>query len=689
MKKPLFLWIFFMSINSLFSQVDAASIQQDSLILKESTKKIPSSPEKNTEIDNLFLVNKGIVIQKDTIIPKNSKKKTLIPLDSVRNMYGGRYVDYKIITQAYDTIQIDTTLNIDNYFRHNYTQKDDFEWLEFANQGQGYNKLAYDFINNKLTPTLGVNAKLYNYYALEDMEYYHVPTPTTILFYRSGFDGQLLNSIFTTNFGKHQNFSIAYKGLRSVGDYQRARASHINFRTTYTYYNPAKRYQFRTHIISQKIDNLENGGLTESSVTEFKNDNPDFSARGRVDVNLSDSETYLKSTRFYYEHELRILNSKDSLNLNMTNLKLGHFISTEKLKYQFTSSDTEYFDDNSSIFGTRESDDTKDKTEYNTTENQIYLKFNSPYILGNFKIFTAFNSIAQVYETSKVVNETEAISKEKNINYTSFGGSWNSRFKGVFLNAYAQQIISGGDLGSNLHINAGFQLKNNVSAKAGFQLKSIAPNNNTTFYQSNFSNLNWEQNFDNEIYRTLYGSIKTKWLGADLFLHQIKNYAYFNSNSVASQYSQTIDYLKLKLSSELKFGKFAFNNSILYQKTTQGEEAFRVPEFVTRNTLYYQSYFFKGDPLLAQIGLTFKYFSKYYANDYNPALNEFYIQNNTQIGDYPTFDVFVNGEVRRTRIYFKVENVTAAITGRNYFATSNQPAKDLSIRLGIVWNFWN
>ena len=93
--------------------------------------------------------------------------------------------------------------------------------------------------------------------------------------------------------------------------------------------------------------------------------------------------------------------------------------------------------------------------------------------------------------------------------------------------------------------------------------------------------------------------------------------------------------------------------------------------------------------MLAQIGVTFKYFTKYLANDFNPVLNEFYLQNETEIGNYPSFNVFVNGEVRRTRIYFIVENVTASLTGRNYFATSNQPTKDLTIRLGLVWNFWN
>lgn len=653
MKKSLFLWMILSAFNTLFSQ------------------------------------EKIGVVERDIVINKKQDKEN-VPLDSIKNMYGGRYVDYKIITQAYDTIQIDTTLNIHKYFRHNYTQQDDFEWVGFANQGQTYNKLGYDLINNQITPNLGVTAKLYNYYEVEDMKYYHVPTPSTILYYRSGFDGQILNSTFTTNFGKHQNFSIGYKGLRSIGDYQNSRASHVNFRVAYTYYNPKKRYQFRLHIITQKLDNQENRGLTTNSITEFMDDNPDFSSRGRVDVNLYDSESFFKTSRYYYEHELRILNSKDSLHQNLTNLKLGHSISIENRKYEFKSTDTDYFDNTPSIYGTRTDDVTNDKTEFNTSKNQVYIKFNSPWVLGNFKVFGTVYNTSQIYDALKTV-DTKTISKENNLDYTSFGATWNSKYKGIFLNAYGEQVLNGGNLGSNIHINAGFKLKDNTLVQGGLQLKTSAPNSNTTLFQSNFSNLNWDNvtSFENEISRILYGNIKTKWINADVYLHQLKNYTYFNTNSVASQYNQTIDYVKVKLSNEFKWKKIHLNNSILLQKVTQGSEAFRVPDLVTRNLLYYQDYFFKGKPLLAQIGVSFKYFTKYYANELNPVLNEFYIQNTTKIGGYPTLGAFVNGQVRRTRIYFKVENISASVTGKNYFASPSQPTNDLTLRLGLVWNFWN
>lgn len=673
MKKYIFFWILLATTIQSFSQKND--------VVNASKSSIHDTIIKN----NLKTIN-SIHLEKSLQDKKNKSK--IIPLDSIRNMYGGRYVDYKMINYYQDTIQVDTTLTIQKYFKHNYTQQDDFEWLAFANQGQTFNKLGYHFTNNRITPKLGIEAKQFNFYNVEDINYFHVPTPTTILNYRSGFSGQYLNSLFTTNFGKFNNVALNYKGLRSQGDYQRVRTSHVNFSFIYSYFNPAKRYQFRSHIISQDLSNFENGGITENSIVGFKTNNPDFSTRTRVNVNLSGSESILKTTRYYYEHELRITNSKDSLKQNLTNLKLGHHINYEKSKYNFTSTDTEFFDENTEIFGSRINDETNDNTQFSEIENQVYLKFNSPWILGNFKVFNSLYNFEQKYDSILTI-DTKTIPRTKTTSYTSVGATWNGKLKGVFLNGYAEQVISGGDFGSNLHINAGFKLKNNTLARAGIQLKTAAPNTNTMFYQSNFSNFNWNQNFDNIFYRTIYGNIETKWINIDAYIHQIENYVYYNNNSIASQYNSTVDYLKIKLNNEFKFGKFTLNNTIMYQKLARGNDVFRIPELVTRNTFYYENYFFKGKPLLAQIGVTFKYFTKYYANEFNPVLNEFYIQNNTQIGNYPTFGAFVNGEVRRTRIYFKVENFTDSVTGRNYFATPTNPGRDLSIRLGIVWNFWN
>ncbi|MFW2347215.1 MAG: hypothetical protein ACN4EF_01530, partial [Wenyingzhuangia sp.] len=58
-------------------------------------------------------------IEKTTTKTTLRKETRNTPIDSIKNMYGARYVDYKMITYHMDTLQIDTTLTIEKYFRHN------------------------------------------------------------------------------------------------------------------------------------------------------------------------------------------------------------------------------------------------------------------------------------------------------------------------------------------------------------------------------------------------------------------------------------------------------------------------------------------------------------------------------------------------------------------------------------------
>ena len=91
--------------------------------------------------------------------------------------------------------------------------------------------------------------------------------------------------------------------------------------------------------------------------------------------------------------------------------------------------------------------------------------------------------------------------------------------------------------------------------------------------------------------------------------------------------------------------------------------------------------------LLLETGITFKYFTEYKMNAYDPLLSEFYLQEE-QFGGFPMVDFFVNAQVRRTRLYFKLENITSSFTGRNYYSAPLNPYRDFTVRFGLVWNFF-
>ena len=126
----------------------------------------------------------------------------------------------------------------------------------------------------------------------------------------------------------------------------------------------------------------------------------------------------------------------------------------------------------------------------------------------------------------------------------------------------------------------------------------------------------------------------------------------------------------------------------MYQEVTQDSQVLNLPQVVTRNSLYFSSDVFKKAMFL-QTGVTFKYFTSYNMDAYNPLLGEFYIQNNEELGGYPLLDVFINAKVKQTRIFLKAEHLNSIFSEPNYYSAPNYPYRDFVIRFGLVWNLFS
>jgi len=598
-----------------------------------------------------------------------------------------KYTDYKIISHKRDTTYVDTTLTLQKEYKFNYLRKDLFESLEFHNQGQAVNNLGYRFNNVYRFPDIGFSAKQASYLDIEDIKYYEVPTPTSEVLYRTGLQqGQVLDALFSLNFSRRLNVSLSYKGLRSLGAYRRALVSNGNFRSSFQYRTKKNQYEVKGHLTSQDFFHQENGGLTAESLANFKEDDPNFSTRARLDVNLINAESQFDGRRIYIAQSYKLLSVKDSINnKDFSNLKIGHVLTNENKTYEFIQGTL-----TPDFFGTANSSNPRDKKATSKiTNNELNLEFNSKYVLGKFKAKTNITSYSYGYDT--ILNSNSTLNRLKIAgNAVSFGADWNAKIKNFQLNADASITPGNGRLSGNFLKGEAVYEKDSVfSIKGTLLLSSKLPNFNTLLHQSEYDAFNWDNNgiFSNVNTRDIGFDVKSKWLNASLNFTNLDNYTYFDEASKPQQFTDQVAYLKVKVNREFRLGKFALDNTLMYQNVSSGSSVFRVPEFVTRNTFYYTDYWFKGKPMLVNIGVTFKYFTKYNANAYNPLLAEFRIQNEEQIG-FPTIDVFLNAQVRRTRLYFKVDNATSSLTGRNYFSAPNYPYRDLTIRFGLVWNWF-
>ncbi|WP_157515065.1 putative porin [Gaetbulibacter saemankumensis] len=593
--------------------------------------------------------------------------------------------DYLIISYEKDTTFVDTALTIKKEYKFNYLRRDDFGLMPFSNLGQTYNSLTYNFQNTKLMPLFGARARHFNYMEVEDMKYFRVPTPFTELFFKTAFEqGQLADSFFTINTSPQVNYSIAYKGLRSLGKYQHILTSTGNFRFTTNYQTKNRRYLARAHIVMQDLMNQENGGLRDESVEYFESGAEEYLDRSILEVQFEDAESILKGKRFHLEHEYKIIDANDSLSHN--NLSLGHVISFEDKYFEYSQrSSQDYFGDafkNSNL---------KDRATLEHFYNQLQLNYSNN-IVGDLQFNISNDNYNYGYNKLVLLNG-QLITNRLKGNVYSAGAKYHKKYKGFDLLGDAGLNIAGDFDGNYIKGMASFKLNDDIYANASLNHSSKVPNYNTLLYQSDYVNYNWQNSFDNVKTQQLAFQLKYKKL-ADLKVDYstITDYVYFRADEASGQVrpfqnSGTINYLRAKLDNEIKFGKFALNNTILYQNTKDGNQVLNVPEFTTRNTFSFTSYVFKK-ALFLQTGLTFNYFTNYYMNGYNPVLAEFYVQNDKEYGNFPRFDFFLNAKVRQTRIYLMAEHFNSAFTGYNYYSAPGNPYRDFTIRFGVVWDFF-
>lgn len=600
--------------------------------------------------------------------------------------------DYKIISIKRDTITVDTSLTIAKDYKFNYLRKDRYGLLPFANTGQTYNTLIYDFKEQATTPGSVAQARHFNYMGVDDIKYYHLPTPVTDLYYRSAFEqGQQLDAFFTMNTSKRVNFSIGYKGLRSLGNYVNSLTSTGNFRAAASYHTKNNKYHIRAHWVAQDLLNEENGGLTEQGLTQFLSNDPEFSEREQLAVNLDNTENILDGTRVYLNHHFNLLNRQDSL--HDYSLRIGHIFNSENKFYQLTQ------DASSDLFGDAfEEGSFRDRTDQEETYNELFVTYEDEK-LGQLSFQAnalsydyGFNTVIVVDQDADGVNET--IPERLQGTNIAVGGRYDNKIGNLDVAGSAQVNVAGAFDGFNIYGKIGYDIKNQGHLSASILSNSRPANYNHLLNQSNYVNYIWHNapNYDNVRTNTIQGTFTSKkWANVDVSATTINGYAYFGLNAdslvTSLQSQEAVNHLKITANREFNYGKFALDATVTLQNVSGAQGVLNVPDVVTRGSLYFTDRLFKK-ALLLQTGVTLNYFTEYNLNAYDPVLAEFFVQNEQQFGAFPLVDVFVNVKVRQTRIFLKAEHINSGFTGNTFFSAPGYPYRDFNLRFGLVWNFF-
>lgn len=587
---------------------------------------------------------------------------------------------YKTFNSEKDTIYIDTSLTIQDEYKYNYLRKDNFGLFSFSNEGYLFNQLDFSKKNNSAFPQFGFNAKHSTYLNNKDILYYSVPTPLTDLYFKTVMrQGQSLDALISVNTKRNLNFTVAYKSIRSIGDYFNNLTSSGHFRFITNYNSVNKKYFLKANFVGQDIFNQENGGVIDLS--QLDGTNQSFSQRERVDVYFTDASSKLKGNRYFLDHSYQFSTGNS--------LVLKHQSYYENKFYEFIQGTS------SARLGNSLYSDINNKTRFDVFYNKLGVSFKTKN-LGEINFFIdnyTFNQFYKVAENDAAYIPNKKYNLHNRVN--NVGGQYEFNRNKWDFNILLQNAISN-QPSSNYEVFAKYKFSDVNFIKISAQQISKLPDNIFLFNVSDYDNYNWNTTFKNEKISILKAETKNKWFEASVQLTNLKDHLYFYNTAERIdslvvkpfQYNNSIQYLCAEIAKEIKYKNWALDNRVKLQEVQQDDKILNLPYLVLRNTLYYTKPVFKKAMLL-QTGVTINYFSNYYANDYVAVIGEFFVQNQTKVGGFPVLDFFVNARVQQCRIYLKAEHINALFTNKvDYYNAPNSPFRDFHIRFGLEWNFF-
>ena len=132
--------------------------------------------------------------------------------------------------------------------------------------------------------------------------------------------------------------------------------------------------------------------------------------------------------------------------------------------------------------------------------------------------------------------------------------------------------------------------------------------------------------------------------------------------------------------------KFRIDTEWIYtQISGPAADALRIPKWYANTRFYFDSPLFDNN-VVVQMGIDARYRSSYFADAYQPALQQFYLQDNFEVRAYPVLDLFLNFKINRTRVLVKYNHLNAGLMAQEgYFVTPDYTGYRSFLDLGITW----
>ena len=620
-------------------------------------------------------------------------------------------------------IPVDTDTAIYNFQNLHFTDGLNGEYSYLGNMGSP--RQSRIFFNRKSDGQFIFTDAL-DFFLVTPAEYNFVNTKspwTNLSYYRAGnkINGEeRVKAKFGVNANKRTGIGFDFDYLYGRGLYDHQSTAYAD--GTFYGYHHGDRYGVNALFSYDKLRLAENGGLADDRYIT----NPEAMAEGKKTYRPSDMPTNLQET--WNENFVRTLFLAQDYQLGYYKSRTDSLPDTVIVNYDFVpvskvfhtlegNSNSHRFIDYDNIKNYYAHNylpyDSIDGTQYLRLRNTVgltlieginkWIPFGaSAYVSHEYRQFTMSDSVGGIGRDHMHTY------KESNL---SLGGNIRRTIGEAFhFNANAETVLAGTDLGAfciDGNADLKFRLWNDtVNLRAEGYMKNIAP----SFYYRKYHSQHywWDNDLHKEFRTRLGGSLAIERWGTRLYagVENIKNYTYlagtpympgeFGSTPIslsditARQYSGNIQVVSSTLFQNLKWGILHWDNELTVQYSSN-EEVLPLSLLNVYSNLYLQ--FAYAKVLRVQLGADVRYFSRYYAPDYAPALQQYFVQegdNRVEVGGYPFINAYANFHLKQVRFYVMYYHVTQGVfDNSNSFLVPHYPINPRMLKLGFSWNFWD
>jgi hypothetical protein len=505
---------------------------------------------------------------------------------------------------------------------------------------------------------------------------------------------------YTMGAKKEQQFDISFArqlfprfiiGLEfalnsSPGIYKNNKSDNSRVYFTGRYSTINERYAVSGYYYHDKIKLQENGGIKNDSLFE----NNIESDRRLIPVNLNDASNLVKESGFGFEHYFNFV-KPNPIKVNDSTFKprrfqfgrITHSLSYHKNQMIYAEK-TPVSDFYSAYDPVIDSNDTYDSVYQLSVKNRLYISTLGYKKYNNDVPFFFYAGVEHAY-----IVQADSLQKSIYNQLNPFGGIRISLFQSSYLDGQVK-LITGNYGAGDLFIDGGIKQFLGTSGRnlgnLFFRVNIInqSPSWMTERYQSN--HFRWENVFDDSKYITFDGGYSIKGITVGARLQVIDKYLYYNKLARPQQTSGTTSLRHLYTKFHIQPGKFEITGSFDFQNISN-DSIIHLPTLSGKLKFSFaQDVFSKAATL--KPGFTIRWFSKYYADAYMPALRTFYLQDEKKIGDFPFVDVFITLKVKRANLFLEYANVMGLFGNYQYYTTIHYPMRDPRLYFGIKWRFF-